>query len=132
VIYLDASALVKLVLAAPETGALTAHLDSSREPKISTELAGLDVRRMLIRANATEDRYAEADRLLASVARLPVGPILEAAARLPEPHLRSLDAIHLATAQLLGPAVTQFITYDHRLGKAALDAGLPVITPGTN
>ena len=131
-IYLDACALVKLVLTEPETGALTAHLDSSREPKISTELAGVEVRRTLIRVGASADRRAEAERLLASVARLPVGPIIETAGRLPEPHLRSLDAIHLATAQLLGPAVTQFITYDHRLGKAALDAGLPVITPGTN
>lgn len=131
-IYLDACALVKLVLTEPESRALTAHLDSSREPKISTELASVEVRRVLIRVGASADRHKEADRLLSSVARLPVDPIIEAASRLPEPHLRSLDAIHLATAQLLGPAVTQFITYDHRLGKAALDAGLPVVTPGTN
>ena len=52
------------------------------------------------------------------------------AAVLPGKHLRSLDALHLATARMLGQTLTQFITYDKRLARAARDAGLPVVTPG--
>lgn len=43
--------------------------------------------------------------------------------------LRSLDAIHLATARLLGPELTALLTYDDRLAKAAADAGIPVLAP---
>jgi hypothetical protein len=43
--------------------------------------------------------------------------------------LRSLDAIHLATARLLSPELTALLTYDDRLAKAAEDAGVPVLAP---
>lgn len=46
----------------------------------------------------------------------------------PDPLLRSLDAIHLATARLLGPELTALLTYDDRLAKAAEEAGIPVHT----
>jgi len=47
----------------------------------------------------------------------------------PDPLLRSLDAIHLATARLLGQELTALLTYDDRLAKAAADAGIPVHIP---
>jgi predicted nucleic acid-binding protein len=47
----------------------------------------------------------------------------------PDRGLRSLDAIHLATARVLAPELDGLLTYDDRLGKAAADAGLPVISP---
>ena len=47
----------------------------------------------------------------------------------PDPLLRSLNAIHLATARLLGNDLTALLTYDDRLAKAADDAGIPVLTP---
>jgi uncharacterized protein len=47
----------------------------------------------------------------------------------PDRLLRSSDAIHLATARLLGPELTALITYDERLAKAAADAGIPVLAP---
>jgi uncharacterized protein len=47
----------------------------------------------------------------------------------PDPLLRSLDAIHLATVRLLGEELTTLLTYDDRLAKAAADAGIPVHTP---
>jgi predicted nucleic acid-binding protein len=46
--------------------------------------------------------------------------------------MRSLDAIHLATAELLiasGKTITAFVTYDKRLAAAAAQAGLPVASP---
>jgi hypothetical protein len=47
----------------------------------------------------------------------------------PDRLLRSLDAIHLATARLLGAELTALLTYDDRLAKAAVDAGIPVFAP---
>ncbi|MFI5926859.1 hypothetical protein ACIA3K_12830 [Micromonospora sp. NPDC051543] len=58
------------------------------------------------------------------------------AAAFAEPMLRSLDAIHLATAQVLtnesGTALVAFVTYDRRLLECAKEAGLPVASPGQN
>jgi predicted nucleic acid-binding protein len=47
----------------------------------------------------------------------------------PDRMLRSLDAIHLATARVLGPDLDGLATYDDRLAAAAKDAGIPVIEP---
>ena len=47
----------------------------------------------------------------------------------PDRGLRSLDAIHLATARILGPDLDAFVTYDDRLGQAAQDAGLVLLSP---
>jgi predicted nucleic acid-binding protein len=47
----------------------------------------------------------------------------------PDRRLRSPDAIHLATARLLGPELTALLSYDDRLGQAAVDAGIPVLAP---
>ncbi len=48
----------------------------------------------------------------------------------PDRGLRSLDAIHLATARILAPELEALVTYDDRLGKAATDAGLAMVSPG--
>ena len=58
--------------------------------------------------------------------------IIEHAARLGPATLRTLDAIHLATALQLGPELRSFVTYDRRLAAAARDAGLPVASPGAD
>jgi len=49
----------------------------------------------------------------------------------PDRLLRSLDAIHLATARMLGTDLTAVATYDKRLASAARDAGMRVIAPGS-
>ena len=54
------------------------------------------------------------------------------ASQLSEPHLRSLDAIHLATAMQFGAVVDHFVTYDKRLLAAASAMGLPVASPGAS
>lgn len=54
---------------------------------------------------------------------------LRAAGRLPPAELRSLDAIHLATAQQLGEDLARLCTYDDRMGTAAAALGLHVVTP---
>jgi predicted nucleic acid-binding protein len=132
-IYLDACALVKLVVTERESAALRAHLAKHSEVGVisfSSELTHVEVRRTLIRRSEGAARHKHADAVLKTYARLPIAPVLFAAARLPYQHLGSLDALHLATAASLGKALTQFITYDRQLGKFAEDAGLPVLAPG--
>jgi predicted nucleic acid-binding protein len=53
----------------------------------------------------------------------------DAAMNEPDRMLRSLDAIHLATARVLGPDLDGLATYDDRLAAAAKDAGIPVVDP---
>jgi predicted nucleic acid-binding protein len=60
------------------------------------------------------------------------GAVRATAAAYPEPMLRSLDAIHLATAELLiasGKALTAFVTYDKRLAETVSKIGIPVAAP---
>jgi len=132
-IYLDSCALVKLVVTERESAALRAHLakhSKAGEVGFSSELTQVEVRRTLIRRNEGAARHEHADAVLKTYAKLPIAPVLLAAGRLPYQHLRSLDALHLATAASLGGALTQFITYDRQLGKFAEEAGLPVLAPG--
>jgi uncharacterized protein len=73
-----------------------------------------------------------ADRLLRTMVLRPIDPrILREAGDLPDPLLRSLDAIHVATALRLRPLIDAFVTYDKRQGAVAREAGLRVVSPGT-
>lgn len=82
-------------------------------------------------------RYGEvyADQARLDLQRLSLLPIdeqvLHHAAALPPASLRSLDAIHLATALSLGDDLGVLIAYDARLLTAARAGGLPVATPGS-
>lgn len=132
--YLDASALVKLVRAEPETGALLAFIDSA--DLVSSELALTEVPRAIRRAAALdplldpEPLLTRAGELLDAVALLPVDrTLLAAAGALEEPALRALDAIHLAAAIDLWP-IDEFISYDERQSAAARLAGLRTVHPG--
>jgi predicted nucleic acid-binding protein len=68
--------------------------------------------------------------VLARVALVPVEePILVSAAALTDPLLRSLDALHLATALRLDAPSLVFISYDKRLSVAAAQESLNVAVP---
>jgi uncharacterized protein len=131
VIYLDSCALVKLVSPAPETAALERYLRERADQRhVASALVRTEVRRALRRIEAPARMLTTADKLLAAVITISIrDELLDAAGRLAEPGLRSLDAIHLATAQSLGAALTAFVTYDRRLLGAADRAGLPTVTP---
>jgi len=129
-IYLDSCALMKLIRTEEHSTRLTAHVTGSPAILLSSELARVEVGRALIRNGEREEVRKKAGSLLDKIAQLPLAAAIRPAAELPGTRLRSLDALHLATAQALGSALTQFITYDKRLAQAALDAGLPVVTPG--
>ncbi len=128
-IYLDSSAFVKLVLPERETQLLQDFLTEHRhEPLVSSALLMIEVRRAVARSDPA--RLSSADVLLADVGDFSVSErIVASASRLPGAYLRSLDAIHLATALLLRTKLTAFLTYDTRLAAAAEEHGLPVRAP---
>jgi predicted nucleic acid-binding protein len=129
VIYLDTSAFVKLVRAERETPALEGFLRSRPGVRlVSSALLVVETRRAVLRH--APDQLARTDLLLTRVDQVGVNrPVLEAASRLPDPALRSLDAIHLATALQLGRDLDALVTYDGRLAAAAERQRLPVIMP---
>lgn len=127
-IYLDSSAIVKLVLPELESTALRRELTERRE-RCSSALARVEVLRAVRRANASPETLERAAAVLDRIALVPLDDrILSAAAEVGPTSLRSLDAIHLATAlSLFGLA--SFVTYDQRLFAAASAAGLRPMAP---
>ncbi len=125
--YLDSSAIVKLAVAEPESAALRRYL-RRRRPVVASALARTEVGRALLPlGDAAVRRGAE---VLARVELLRVSDrVLDVAARLQPPELRSLDAIHLATAQQLGSDLARVVTYDDRLSRAAQAMGWTVVAP---
>lgn len=130
-IYVDTSALFKLVRAEPESDALQEFLARRPdEPLVSSVLITVETRRAVLREAAA--MLPRADLLLTRVGQVGLShAIVESASRLPGPALRSLDAIHVATALVLGAEVAVFVTYDKRLATAARDQRLPVAAPGS-
>ncbi len=128
-IAFDSSALTKLVVREPETAPLRAWLAAREEAAWSaSSLTRVEVVRAVARSQATA--VPTARRLLAGMDLVPITrDLLETAADLAPPSLRSLDALHLATALSLGSALDAFVVYDERLTQAATDAGLPVVAP---
>ena len=76
-------------------------------------------------------RVARAREVLEGVALVPIDDgILRGAADLAPVGLRTLDAIHVATALSLKEDVASLVTYDGRLAEAATTAGIHVVAPG--
>jgi len=126
VVYLDSSALVKLVVREPESGALRRYL-RRRPRRVSCALARVEVVRAVHPQG--EAAHTRARRVLERLNLLRLDdPLLDAAAQLDGPSLRSLDAIHLAAAQAVGD-IESVVTYDVRMQAAASDLGLPVASP---
>jgi predicted nucleic acid-binding protein len=91
---------------------------------VSSALLAVEARRSTLRVVA--EMLPRTDLLLADVELVALSEtLLEPAGRLPDPHLRTLDGIHLATALL----IESLLTYDDRLAQAAREHGLPVVVP---
>jgi uncharacterized protein len=125
--YVDSSALVKLAVREPESAALRRYLDR-RRPLVSSALARTEVIRALIPLGTLAVRRGR--DVLARVDLLRLSDrVLDAAGALTPADLRSLDAIHLASAAQLGSDLQSFVTYDERLASAAAAHGLRVVQP---
>lgn len=132
-IYLDSAALVKLIQEEGETRALVAWLNERAGQRlVASVLVDVEVPRALRRSEPGVLGAVAAT--LARIDRIEVDASIRAtAAAYVDPLLRSLDAIHLATADQLvasGKDVSAFVTYDKRLAEAARACSLPVVAPG--
>jgi predicted nucleic acid-binding protein len=128
----DASAIVKLATSEVETQALRAHLAQHRH-LVTSRLTTVEVARAL-RRRGPETEASAMDPMREIFQHLDLVELDEdvaaTAATVAPAILRSLDAIHLASALAIGEELTEIITYDSRLATAARNAGLEVQAPG--
>lgn len=128
VVYLDSSAIIKLVVEEDETEALVAFL-RTHPRRVSSVLARIEVTRIVSRGNDPLP-VSEARRILAALDLIRMDDdIVARAAKLEPSGLRSLDAVHLATAQMLGHHLAGMVVYDRTLAAAAKAADIKVWAP---
>lgn len=126
--YFDASAFVKLVQRESESEALLDLVNRDWDLLGSSEILAVEVSRAARRAGG--DAPVRAARLLSALTLVPLNLELRSQACLVgPPELRSLDAIHLATALSVRDRVGAVFTYDKRLSEASADAGFRVLAP---
>jgi len=127
VVYLDSSAIVKLAVEEPESAALRRYL-RRRRPLVSSALARAEVARALLQLGEAGLRRGQ--DVLSRLELIRINDrILAAAGSLLPAELRTLDAIHLATAQQLEADLARLVTYDERMGAAAQAIGWSVVAP---
>ena len=125
--YLDSSAIVKLAVREPESLALRRYL-RRRQPLVSSALARTEVLRALLAAG--DEAVARGRSVLQHLDLVRVNDrVLNAAGVLSPAELRSLDAIHLTTAQQLGEELGALVTYDDRMATAAKRLGYRIVQP---
>lgn len=126
-VYLDSSALTKLVIDEPESASLQTVLQG--RSLMTSRVAVVEVTKSVARSNP----IADPSKILALVTLLELdADVASVAATTGGARLRALDAIHVATALLVGAELESFITYDARQSEAASAAGLLVIAPGAD
>jgi predicted nucleic acid-binding protein len=129
-LYLDSSAFVKVLIAEPESGALRKFLSDGPERRGSSARIRAEalraVRQLGSVALATVREGLRGVDLIAIDDR-----ILDAAGILEPAILRTLDAIHVATALAMGDDLSAVVTYDDRMTEAARLLGLPTVSPGS-
>jgi len=129
-VYVDSSALLKLVLAEPESDALRAALDAWPD-RMSSVLAAIETRRALRRVGASGGVHRRLEAALEAYTLVRMDDfVVRLGSDVGGSALRTLDAIHLGTALSIGDHPEAFVTYDDRLAQAAKDAGLKVVQPG--
>ena len=129
--YFDTSALLKRVIPEKHSDALNEFMNWAREhsdTRITSQLAYIEVERGL-RRNAIGNVDDNVKRALDGVDRYPLDDtVITHSATIGPDSLRTLDAVHLATAYVCG--ANALITYDERLRWAAFEVGITVIQPG--
>jgi uncharacterized protein len=128
-IYLDSSALLKLLFEEDESEALASWVSEHvAMPMVTSELAKVEVIRAARRLDVAAVPAARALVSQLDLIRLS-SALIDAAADVGGPLLRSLDAIHLASALSIGSDLTAFVAYDDRLVAAAEAAGVDATRP---
>jgi len=142
VIYFDTCALIKLIRDDKDSPALGAFIDARPGTRwFTSELARAELARAIRRVNHdNHGKLTDGQRLRKELGyaeslwdRLDLVPVstrvLDDAGALDQPFLRTLDAIHLATAKSVGNTLAAFVTYDKKLAAAAKQAGLQALSP---
>ena len=128
-IYLDTSALVKLVIEEAESAALEDWLVFQEETIATSMIGRIELLRTCRRVDPATVPAAEL--LLGDLAVIPLtGWHTDIAEYIGPPELRTLDALHLAAAFAMSDVLSAVVTYDKRLRDAAVLADLRVVTPG--
>lgn len=129
-IYLDSSALVRLVRTEPESAALASWLaERASQPLVSSALHRAELPRAVWQAEP--GALPRSFKVMKRIARIALSAaILDDSATLPPQALTAAQAIHLASALAVRRDLTAFVAYDQRLLAAATNAGLPVASPG--
>ena len=128
--YANTSAVIKLLVEETHSKAFAAFYDGHADAEwVSSALLRIELTRAVARAMPA--LLPEARDLLTAFSYIAIDDeIVDGAISEPDRGLRSLDAIHLATARILAPELEALVTYDDRLVKAATDAGLATVSPG--
>lgn len=127
--YADTSAVIKLLVEETDSRAFAAFYDEHDDAEwLSSALLRVEVTRAV--ARALPALLPEARDLLLAFSYLAIDDdIIEGAMNEPDRGLRSLNAIHLATARIFAPELDAIATYDDRLIRAAAEAGLETVSP---
>lgn len=127
-LYVDTSAFLKLVVAEADSGALRTWVERINEDLVASDLLRAEALRAARRHSPAA--LAQARILLDGLTLVAVSTdICERAAELDPSILRTLDALHLATALTLGDQLRCVLTYEDRLTSACTAHGIPVIAP---
>lgn len=127
-LYLDSSAFVKVVVEEPGSAAVRAFLSARPARRVSSALLRAEALRA-VRAQGADARAAVREALRRVDLILIDDRILDTAGLLDAGILRTLDAIHLASALALGDDLDAIVTYDGRMVDAARSLGLPTASP---
>jgi len=131
--YLDASAIVKLIVSEPETEALQQYLREAPSHGVkaffSSRLGYIEVMRA-VRRLAPELLPASREYLRGVHWLGVTEPVIEVASNLRPDHVRTLDSLHLATALQEASVLRQVVVYDSRLAQVCREVGLAVVAPG--
>lgn len=124
-VYVDTSAMVKLLVDEAESELLIEWLDDCDDELVSSELMELELRRMALRADID---LSDVVLLLEGISLVSLDrAIVRSAGLLPMSYLRPLDALHIESALRLG--ASRILTYDHRMIEASRTVGIPAISP---
>ena len=128
--YADTSAVIKLLAEETHSRALASFYDEHTDAEwVSSALLKIELMRAVTRVMPV--LIPDARDLLHAFSYVAIDDdVVDGAMNEPDRGLRSLDAIHLATARIFGDELDGLVSYDDRLLRAAGEAGLPTITPG--
>lgn len=127
-LYLDSSAFVKVVIEESESAVLRSYLAARPARRISSALLRAEAMRA-VRSQGPDARAVVREALRRVELIVIDDRILDTAGLLEAQVLRTLDAIHLASALALGDDLDAIVTYDGRMVEAALLLGLPTASP---